>query len=347
VPTSSIDTFFACSLIVSVVIVTMSFLTATMQTQISNMQDLNQQDYLQNIADHVVTSCGNPKEWGSADNAPTSFGLSTNNTDRLYEMDVDKITRLNSLNEFALSYPEVFIAARLNNIAFGVTVEQILNLNVELLGNLTSENVTKYTFQVSVNQYGEPIKAHLNCYVIAKNFLSTSSNGTSDSGVGQISVEIPNSSNGSSTLVVFARPTFDDRFTTYSVFPFEHLSDNSQENTSYLMMSPLNYTLNVHTYDSNTVIENAYALTYQHQSNLTLSSNGTSSIPEFVDKSPTVLLLQCRNDTTSFNEWTVYPQVPLKFGVDFSFSEINAFAYLVTINGVLYKLTLLFGDVIN
>ena len=40
-PSVSIDTFFACTLLVSVAIVATAFLAGTMQTQIGNMQDLN------------------------------------------------------------------------------------------------------------------------------------------------------------------------------------------------------------------------------------------------------------------------------------------------------------------
>jgi len=346
-PTTSIDTFFACTLIVSVAIIATAFIAETMQTQINSMQNLNKQDYLRNIADHIVTSCGEPPNWGSTNNPPTSFGLSTNYNDRLYELDVDKITRLNSSNEFALSYPSAFIAARLNNIALGVSVSQMLDLNIKLLQNSTLINSTEYTFQISVNQDAKPVTANLNCYIVATNFLDTASNSTSNSGVGQITIGIPNSSNGSSTLVAFARATFDERITAFAVFSFEHLSINSQPIPPFASLSPLNNTLNVHTNYPNTIIENIYAFTYKYQSNLNLTSNNTCAIPPFIDKSPTVLIVHGSSDTTQFNEWTTYPQVPLSFGADFSHSEINAFVYPVIINDALYKLTLLFGDVVN
>jgi hypothetical protein len=347
VPTSSIDTFFACSLIVSVAIIATAFLAGTMQTQINNMQDLNQQDYLRNIADHIVTSCGEPTNWGSTSNVPTSFGLSINNTNRLYELDLDKITRLNSLNTYALSYYSASKAARLNNIAFGVSVSQMLDVNIELIGNASLENVTEYTFQISVSQDTGPVKADLQSYIISNNFLTAPSNSTSDSGIGQIEVDIPNSSSGPSTLIVFARVTYDERLTSFAVFPFQHLSESIQTNQYFVSLNPLNYTLNLRTNYPNTTIENAYAFTYTHQSNLTFSSNNSYLIPAFLDKSPIVLLVQCKNGSKSFNEWTAYPEVPLSFGANFSHSEINAFVYQITINNVLYKLTLFFGDVIN
>jgi hypothetical protein len=347
VPTSSIDTFFACSLLVSVAIIATAFLAGTMQTQINNMQELNQQDYLRNIANHIVTSYGDPTNWGSNNNVPTSFGLSTNNSDRLYELDVDKITRLNSLNDYSISYYAAFTAARLHNIAFGVSVSQMLDVNVVLIGNAAIENGIEYTFQISVSQDTGPVRADLHSYIIANNFTGTASNSTSDSGVGQITVDVPNSSNGTSTLLVFARATYDDRLTSFSVFPFQHLSESPQTNQSFVSISPLNYTLNLRTNYPNITIQNAYAFTYTHQSNLNFSSNNSYPIPNFLDNSPIILMVQSKNGSISYNDWTAYPEVPLSFGADFSHSEINAFIYPVIINNVLYKLTLLFGDVIN
>jgi hypothetical protein len=346
-PTSSIDTFFACSLLVSVAIIATAFLAGTMQTQIKNMQDLNQQDYLRNIADHMVTSCGDPTNWGSINNVPKSFGLSTNNNDRLYELDADKMTRLNSLNDYAISYYAAFTATRLSNIAFGVSFSQMLDVNIAPIGNAAIGNATEYTFQISVSQDTGPVRADLHSYIIANNFTGTASNSTSDSGFGQIAVDIPNSSSGPSTLLVFARAAYDDRLTSFAVFSFQHLSESPQTNQSFVSLSPLNYTLNLRTNYPNITVEKAYAFTYSRQSDLNFRSNSSCPIPDFLDKSPIVLLVQSKYDSTSYNDWTAYPEVPLNFGADFSHSEINAFVYPVTINDVLYKLTLLFGDVIN
>ena len=77
-PSTSIDTFFACSLLVSVAIIATAFLAGTMQTRIDNFQGSNN-NLLQNIADPIVTSCGIPQEWGrNANITPSSFGLAKN-----------------------------------------------------------------------------------------------------------------------------------------------------------------------------------------------------------------------------------------------------------------------------
>lgn len=346
-PTSSIDTFFACSLIVSVVIIATAFLASSMQIQISSMQDLNQQDYLRNIADHIVSYSGNPSNWGSASGIPKSFGLSESNSDRLYELDIDKITRLNVLNQNALSYREVFIAARLNSIALGVSITQMLEVYIEEVQNVTLGNRTEYTFQVSVSQETGPTKSSLRCYVIRDSSLDVISNETSDLGIGYVKVGLPTNSSEPTTLVVFARATIDERLTAFCEYSFGNLGVITKIDQPFLTLSPLNFTLNVEKNYPAMSIENVYALTYQYQSKLTLSLDNSAAIPKFIDNSPIVLLVQGTRGANRFSELTTYPQLPLDFGANFSRSEINAFDYIVTVNGVFYKLTLCFGDVPN
>ena len=346
-PATSIDMFFACTLVVSVALIATAFLAGTMQTQINSMQDMNKQDYLRTIADHLVSGCGSPADWGSTSDAPVSFGLSAANSQGLFELDVDKISRLNSQNAYALTYLDVFKAARLNNIAFGTSVSQILQIGVALSSIDTGVNVISYTFRVSVTQDTGPINANLHCYALASGFVGDVSNYTSSLGVGYVTVELPNVSSGPAGLIVFAKASFNDRLTAYDVYPFTHLSGEPQANHTFLGLSPLNCTLNVNPKYASVTVRNVSAFSYSYQSNLTETATGTYDIPSFVDKSPIVLVAQGVNGTTQFNEWTAYPQVPLDLGADFSHSETNVFVYAITINGVLYKLTLRFGDVVK
>ena len=346
-PATSIDMFFACTLVVSVALIATAFLAGTMQTQINSMQDLNKQDYLRTIADHIASGYGSPENWGSSGVVPLSFGLSEANARSLCELNVDKVTRLNSQNVYALSYPQIFDAARLTNIALGVSVSQMLQIEVVASGNSSIDGITAYTFQVLVSQDSGPVSANLHCYSLAAGFVSEVSNATSSLGIGYVTVELPNSSSGPAMLVVFARATFDGRVTAYEVYPFAHLSDEPQPNHTFLGLSPLNHTLNVGSNYPSLTVGNVYAFSYSYQSILTSTSSSTYPIPAFTDKSPVVLVAQGSNGTVQFNEWTAYPQVPLDFGADFSHSETNVFTYTVTINGALYKLTLRFGDVVK
>jgi len=318
-----------------------------MQDRINSMQDLNKDDYLRNIAEHLVTSYGTPVDWGAAGSVPNSFGLADNEASYLYTLDIDKISRLNSQNSYSLSYFQVSKAARLSNIALGVSVSQMLSITATLSASSSIGDETAYTFDISVSQASGPASEALQCYVVAKDFVSATSNTTSSAGVGYITVQIPNASNGPALLVVFARAAFDDRITAYGTYSFAHLSQEPLPNHTFLGLSPLNYTLSLETNFPDVTIEHGYAFSYAYQSNLTSTSATTYAIPEFVDKSPTVLVISGLNDTTPFVEWTAYPDVPLDFGADFENSEKNVFVYTVLVKGALYKLTLSFGDVVE
>jgi hypothetical protein len=347
-PTVTIDTFFACSLIVSVAILATAFLAGTMQIEINNMQGLNKQNYLQAISDYIVSSCGSPADWGAdSGNVPVNFGLSASSSAGLYNLDIDKLSRLSSKNTYALSYPDISKATKLNNIAFSISLSQMLSIDVELSDNSTLDSYTTYSFTISVSQDSRPLSANLNCYLVTSNFVASISNSTSSSGVGYVSVQVPTASDGPALLLVFARASFDDRITAYEVYPFAHLSQEQQPNYTFLGLSPLNYTLNVNTNYPSVTIEKSYAFSYGYSSNLTSTSSTTYTIPAFLERSPTVLVVQGLNGTENLLEWTSYPQLPVDAGADFSDSETNLFVYPVTVKGTLYKLILYFGDVLR
>jgi hypothetical protein len=344
-PTVSIDTFFACALLVSVALLATASLAGTMQTRINGMQDVNKQDYLRNVADQIVFSCGTPTDWGAGATVPSSFGLHASAASGVYELDIDKVTRLNSQNSLALSYPQVSIAAQLNNLALGIKLSQILSITVALSANTTAGDETAYTFMIQVSQAQGPTSASLHCYLVADGFLSDVYNSTSSSGVGYANFQIPNSADGPALLIVFARATFDDRVTAYEAYSFAHLSEAPEPNHTFLDLSPLNGTLNVDANDSDAAVNEAYTFTFGYQANLTETSGSTYAIPAFLDKSPTVLVVSGQTSSASFVEWAAYPDVPLQFGANFENSEENVFIYTVTIKGAFYKLTLTFGDV--
>ncbi|MEM2099228.1 MAG: hypothetical protein QXU99_05760 [Candidatus Bathyarchaeia archaeon] len=344
-PTSSIDTFFACSLIVSVALIATASFAGTMQTRIDNLQDAHKDEYLRTIAEQIVTMKGTPAEWGAnAATIPTNFGLASNAASYLYELDVDKVTRLNSQNNYALSYLQVLQAAKLNNIALGISLSQMLSISVTLTANTTVGDATAYTFTVSITYEQGPVNASLHCYVIAKNFLTDIYNTTSRNGSGYISFQIPNSSASAALLVVFARASFDDRLTAYTVYSFPHLSQEPMPNNTFLELNPLNYTLNVNLKNPAVTVNKRYAFSYAYQANLTATSNTTYVVPAFQDSSPIVLVVSGNNDTAYFNEWAAYPSVPFEFGGSFD-SEKNVFVYIVVVKKTLYRLTISFGDV--
>jgi hypothetical protein len=331
-------------MVVSVALVATGYFAGTMQLRIDNLAEVKEQSYLKAIAEHILTSCGSPTNWGSVkETNPDSFGLGKANSSVPYEVDIDKISRLCNQNEHVLSYYNASIAARLGNIAFGISVAPIFQLTITLTGNETTGDATRYTFKVHTSNL--QVQASLNCYAIARNYAGFSSNVTSSSGVGYVDIEIPNNASGPALLVVFARASFDERMTSHATYSFGHLADEPQQNNTYLSLSPLNYELHTIAKLPNTTIEDCYFFSYAHQSNLTSIIENTFTIPQTIDKSPIVLVVYGLCEGVGFVEWVSYPQLPGHFGADFLGSEENVLTINVTIKDVLYRLMFSFGDI--
>jgi hypothetical protein len=343
-PSAAIDTFFACTVLIAAALIATASLTATMQTNINNMQGLNQPSYLKNVAEQIVTSVGSPVDWGSNDISPVGFGLAQGDSDA-YMLDVDKVCRLNSQSSYLLSATEAAYAARLNKIAFGISVNQMLSIVIESTGNSTVGETTTYSFEIKVKANLAPTKANLHCYIIAKDSIQNISEATSNAGVGDISFQLQSASSGNVLLVVFARATIDDRLTAYETYAFTHLSGEVLPNQTFLKLSPLNNKLNVNVTSPSAVVDECFAFTYQYQTEADLVSSETYQIPSLVDNSPIVLVATGTNEGSFFSEWTAYPSVPLSYGSNFANTDQNTFVYTVTIKGVLYRLTVTLGEV--
>jgi hypothetical protein len=264
-----------------------------------------------------------------------------------FELDVDKVSRLSNDSAFRLGYIELLQAARLTNVALGISVSQMLTLNIEVSNTTDAGSMTEYTFSVQVSQASGDLGASLHGYVLVDDFLGNFSGSTDSFGVGSLSVEVPNSVNGSALVVVFARASFDERVTSYGVYQFVHVVGEVVPNHTYLQLSPLGNKLNVEPNVSGATAEGVYAFSYGLSWNLTSTFSDGYTIPECIESSPVVLAVLGSSGEVSFLEWVSYPLVPLEAGADFSRSEVNVFTYTVTIRNVLYQLTLRFGDVVG
>ena len=346
-PTSSFDTFFACTIIVTVALIGMAFLGSTMQTRIASTQDINKDSYLKAIADRIVTNLGSPTDWGTKTALPVDFGLASNFSCNPFELDMDKICRLNKLNIYSLSYPELLIASKLNNLALGIRVSQLITVNIQQSNNFTEGNVTSFSFTISTSIDSKPTSTDLRSYVAADTYLTEINSTIPDTGVGNITIQIPTAKTHNALLIVFARSTSDDRLTSYAVYNFARSTQESAPSSTDLALSPLDYTLSLNDSSPGLKVQDKYVFSYSNQQ--TISSNMSSQIPfpKLIDKSPIVLVVWSLNGTDQFQEWTAYPQVPLRIGANFEGSEQNIFSYIVSVNDVLFKLDLSLGDLPN
>jgi hypothetical protein len=344
-PTTSIDTFFACTIIIAAVLISTAFLASSLQTTISGSRDINKESYLKAVADHIVTNPGTPINWEDNESVPTDFGLAASGSTIPYELGMDKITILNPLNSYSLSYAEIAAAAKLNNIALGIRVSQVMSINIQQSFNNTMGNEMSFSFAVLTSIDSEPARASLHCYIIGNSYLTDISNDTSEIGVGQIAFHIPSGITENAKLIVFARASCDDRITSYAIYNFANSKQQPAPSDDVLTLSPLNYALNLTTNESGVTVQGGYFFSFGYEQNLTYTQGlAQRPIPRIIDKSPFVIFIYGQSNNTFFQDWTAYPEIPLKAGSSFVGSEQNVFSYVVTIKDTLYKLDISLGD---
>jgi hypothetical protein len=336
-PANSIDTFFASILIIMVVIMSMVLTTNLVSPHLKALEDVNEEEYLRKIVEHALINTGNPTDWGKNQTlTPESFGLAKDNS-VIYELDLDKVSRLNNQSIFAVSYPEMLQALRLKNVALQFDFSQMIEVTIDLESNVTGAVSSTYGFNISVSQNQAPKATNLQCYLVANNYFNQTNSSTSSNGQGIVEFEVPNDSNGTALLVVFARSPDDNRLTSHGMYCFGHLSSEPPENNYFLSLSPLNQTMQVDPKVSGVSLESVYGLSYGYETELTATSNETYTILNFLGSSPQVLIVTGWNSSDFFIEYTTYPQIPLQIGPTFEGAECFSFSYVVTINQVFYR----------
>ena len=132
-PATSIDTFFACSLIVAVVVASMAATAKILTPYMTSLQDLNEEEYLRKIVEYIIVNSGSPANWGENQTVtPEAFGLAENGSLTPYELDVDKVCRLNSQNAYALTYLDILEALNLEKVALRISVSQLMDVSIAL-----------------------------------------------------------------------------------------------------------------------------------------------------------------------------------------------------------------------
>jgi hypothetical protein len=313
-----------------------------LQAQIQGTGDVNKGSYLKAIADRLVTSPGFPADWGTSEVAPADLGLALANSVDSYTLDVDKISRLNSLNRFSLSHLELTTASKLGSIALGVSVSQVMAVSLSQTVNSTVGGITWVDFDVLTTVDLKPVTSTLQGYIVADDYLG-SFDASIESGNGHLTVSYP-SSQSNPLMVVFARASFDERVTSYAIYNFASSTQQYSPSADVLEFYPLNYALHYNSSEG-TSIQDAYVLSYHYEQPLSSSGASEYTIPRLLDSSPFVLVASGQDGGSNFVAWTAYPQVPLQAGSSFAGSERNVYSYMVTVNGVFYKLDISLGDI--
>ena len=343
-PTTSIDTFFACTVILAAALIATIFVASTLQLQINDSQEINKQSYLKALADHIINSPGTPSNWGTTNATPSDFGLAPSPSQRFYELDVNKINRLYNSS---LSFSEFAMSTNTYNTAVGLKVSQILDINLHQSNNSTNNHITTFTFDISTSINSKPTSTMLHAYTKANNFLNDTTINTTENGNCKLSIEIPESNVESASLIVFARASIDDRITSYAIYNF---NDSNQEfvpiDSNLIIDGPINGKLKWTSNNASLTIEEAQIFSFGHAQNVSVTQGSDYCfLPNLVDSSPQIIILNGHVNGNYFQTWTPNPRIPCKIGSDFNQSEQNIFSYLLTIKENLYKVEISFGDI--
>jgi hypothetical protein len=344
-PTSSVDTFFACSLMVILIVSGMVGTAKIVQPYLDDLSNLNGVERHKGLAEYLLLSTGEAPDWGKMTNGvPTAFGLASE-TRQPYELDLDKVSRLNSDNIYSIAYSEILAALGTKDLSLNIKIQPLFEVSIILTSSQTGETETTYTFQISTSKSGFPVASQLQCYAVVETYINSVSSSTISDGIGFVDATLPNSLNGTALFVVFARAKAYSQVMSFNAYSLNHNSETHEPNKPFLQLSPLNHILNVSFQYASVDISNVYVFTYNYHFNLSQNAAGSQtveySIPSLLEASPMVLVLNGNNASTSFAEWSAYPQLPLEIGADFddltTKSRAVALTYVVSINSILYE----------
>ena len=352
-PSASIDTFLACSVMITLALSAMIGTSKFMAPYLSDLSHRNDPERLQQLTSHLLLQTGTPDNWGqSRITVPTSFGLARAGSSIPYELDTDKVTRLNSANIYSLSYSTLWEALGIKDIAFRIEVRTLFDLSISPTSDSTQGGQTTYTFDVTTEKTGMPVPTNLTGYVVIGTYSNKTSSSTSSSGVGTVSVSIPNSINGTALLIVFARAKANSQLVSFNAYAFGHQSPTPMSSGCFTSLNPLNHVLNASLLYPSVVISNAQLFTFSYSFGLDLKAQGVQTqeyyVPSLLDASPVIMALTGYNGSTSFAEWVSYPQLPLKVGVNFENTEGTMItqSYVVTIGSAMYEAIVTLGGTI-
>jgi hypothetical protein len=304
------------------------------------------------LAEYLLLDPGDPADWGSGTHTSlTRFGLAKSSFLTPFELDIDKVAKLNQENVYHVSLLDVFRALRVQDKPLKIRVKPLLDVTLDLASQSVEGDQTIYRFNVYVKKSNSPMAASLRCFTVLGDYVVNTTSSTSSLGMGSVETDLPNSLSGTALLIVLAK--VEPRIVSYSVYPFKHNSlEDPHPLGTFVRLSPLNYRLRVEFLYPAEEVSSAKVFTYNYSFDLTKVADSPEvedySFPQLLDVSPMVLVVTGLNQSTSFAEWVSHPPLPLDFGSDFTEKRdaMNYISlhYLVSINSALYECEIILGE---
>ncbi|MEE8354943.1 MAG: hypothetical protein V3S09_03875 [Candidatus Bathyarchaeia archaeon] len=296
--------------------------------------DVHGVERYQQIGRYILLSKGEPSGWGTG-GIPNELGLAAGGSP--YELDIDKVTRLNPDHPQSVNYSTLWQALGIDDVSFRISVEPLFNLILTMASSQVQGSDTVYTFSSTTVRDGYPLPCQVTYYIAVGNSTYSSSGSTALNGSGTVQFTLPNSSNGTAVLIGIARA--EKSITSFDVLSFAHNTSQPNQPGAYASLSPLDYTLGV-SLAGGASAWNAAVFSYGYSFNLT-ASGSDYIIPRLLAGGPMVVTLTGINGTDRWVEWVAYPQVPLEVGGDmeddYVVSDVWVVEYVVEIEGGLYR----------
>lgn len=288
----------------------------------------------QQIGRYILLSRGEPAGWGVG-GTPTALGLAVGSDP--YELDIDKVTRLNPDHPQYVNYSTLWQALGIDDVSFRISVEPLFNLTLTLASSQVQGSDTVYDFSATTAKDGFPLPCQVSYYVAVGNSTYSSSGSTTLGGSGTVQFTLPNFLNGTAILIGVARS--ESSIASFDVLPFAHNISQPGQPGAFASLSLLDYTLGV-SLSGGVSAWNAAVFSYDYSFNLT-ASGSDYTLPRLLDGGPMVVTLTGINGTDRWAEWVAYPQIPFEVGGDmdddYVVSDVRVVEYVVEIEGGLYR----------
>ena len=342
-PATSIDTFFACSIMIILALSAMAGTSMLMSPYLENLSHRDDIERYQTLGLQFLLNTGQPSDWGRTGNTPLIFGLAKNGASNPYELDADKLSRLNNLNAFSLKYSNIWTILGVKDVAFQIAIQPIFTVNATIVSNRINGTNVDYEFEATTNKEGQPIPSYLVGYLMVDDFI-TNTKGLAPDGRGNLFFEVPESYIGSAIIILFAQSTADSKIVSSNGFNFDLHNRSLSFNEPTSELSPLNHTLFCNLSKDADILE-AKAVNLAGNFSLNFISKMDQSweysIPSIINSGPMALAITGNNGSSSFAEFVMYPQIPIKIGPNFdesvTGSKVSSENYVVCCNGALYE----------
>jgi hypothetical protein len=348
---TSVDTMLACSLMVILALSAMAGVLTVVHPYLQDQPSPYDTEMSRKLAEYLLLETGNPSNWGSqAGVSLVSFGLAKAGYAAPFDLDIDKVTRLNQENYYSISYLEAFAAVGAQGKPFRISVRPVFNVSLSLASQVSEPTQAIYYFDVSTKRSELPVAASLRCYTVLGNDVFNASASTSSSGVASLTVTLPNSLSGTALLVAIAK--VEPNIMSYAVCAFKHNSAGAvQPQGTFADLSPLNHALRAELLYAGMTVTSVKVFSYNYCFNLEKTGESSNieyyGITQLSDASPMVISVTGLNGSASFVEWVAYPQVPLDFGSNFTgqYDVMDAFSFhfMVSINSAVYECEVTMG----